>query len=107
MDHAVSRANCEKKLNRRGAKRLQSEKFIRNKKSDQKTKFLKFDRDVDGEFMRNSGEKNKKRDIRNWYGNNENYRGVSPPQARVSSENSNEIFTRGDIPVLQGDCDGK
>lgn len=43
-------------------------------------------------------EKNKKRDVRNWYRGNEKYR-----EERFEVKNSN---TRGDIPILHGDCDG-
>lgn len=46
-------------------------------------------------------EKNKKRDIRDWYqsGSGDRYRERVP-------DTSNDIYRRGDIPILHGDCDG-
>lgn len=46
-----------------------------------------------------SYERNKKRDVRNWYRGNDKYR-----EERFELRNTN---TRGDIPILHGDCDGK
>lgn len=45
-------------------------------------------------------EKNKKRDIRDWY---------QPASERVRDQTdaTNEVLRRGDIPVLHGDCDGR
>lgn len=48
-------------------------------------------------------EKNKKRDIRDWYHqtNSERY------QHEVPVDNTQEAQRRGDIPIMHGDCEGK
>lgn len=46
-------------------------------------------------------EKNKKRDIRDWY------QSGSDRYGDMINDKSREILRRGDIPVLSGDCDGK
>ncbi|XP_037910379.1 cartilage oligomeric matrix protein isoform X2 [Hermetia illucens] len=76
VERALSRANCQKGLNRRGNKRL-----LKNKISDK--------------------EKNKKRDIRDWYHqtNSERY------QHEVPVDNTQEAQRRGDIPIMHGDCE--
>lgn len=46
-------------------------------------------------------EKNKKRDIRNWYQSaNDRYNDAIEEKPR-------DTLRRGDIPILHGDCDGK
>lgn len=46
-------------------------------------------------------EKNKKRDIRNWYQSaNDRYNDAVEDKNR-------DTLRRGDIPILHGDCDGK
>lgn len=51
-------------------------------------------------------EKNKKRDIRDWYANGGNSdRGGQ--HDRQATEAHNDVFRRGDIPVVHGDCDGR
>lgn len=53
-------------------------------------------------FLFLSTEKNKKRDIRNWYQSaNDRYNDAIEEKPRDNS------LRRGDIPILHGDCDGK
>lgn len=48
-----------------------------------------------------STERNKKRDIRNWYQSaNDRYNDAIEDKPR-------DTLRRGDIPILHGDCDGK
>lgn len=47
-------------------------------------------------------EKNKKRDIRDWY-----QQQSGSDRYRDQPDGNNDIYRRGDIPVLHGDCDGK
>ncbi|XP_036675876.3 cartilage oligomeric matrix protein isoform X1 [Drosophila suzukii] len=76
MEHSLQRANCQKGMHRRGNRRM-----LRNKITER--------------------EKNKKRDVRGWY---------EPTIARegVADHRHQEVPTdveRGDIPVLNGDCE--
>lgn len=52
-------------------------------------------------FSFHSTERNKKRDIRNWYQSaNDRYNDAIEDKPR-------DTLRRGDIPILHGDCDGK
>lgn len=52
-------------------------------------------------FAFHSTERNKKRDIRNWYQSaNDRYNDAIEDKPR-------DTLRRGDIPILHGDCDGK
>lgn len=87
VESAFSRSSCHNLLKRKHTKKSGSaEKLLKNKKSA----FEKVDDGI-------GYEKNKKRDVRNWYRGNEKYR-----EERFDMRNSN---TRGDIPILHGDCD--
>ncbi|XP_038110404.1 cartilage oligomeric matrix protein [Culex quinquefasciatus] len=87
VESAFSRTSCQNLLKRKHSKKSGSaEKLLKNKKSA-------FEQVEDGVGF----EKNKKRDVRNWYRGNEKYR-----EERFEVRNSN---TRGDIPILHGDCD--
>ncbi|XP_055847423.1 cartilage oligomeric matrix protein isoform X2 [Episyrphus balteatus] len=82
VEDALSRANCQKGLHRRG-----NRKMLKNRTSEK--------------------EKNKKRDVRDWFsqepsGNNEPYRQT---QGLSTIENINDVQRRGDIPVIPGDCE--
>lgn len=48
-------------------------------------------------------EKNKKRDIRDWYQQQQS----GSDRYRDQPDGNNDIYRRGDIPVLHGDCDGE
>lgn len=48
-------------------------------------------------------EKNKKRDIRDWYQQQQS----GSDRYRDQTDTNNDIYRRGDIPVLHGDCDGE
>lgn len=87
IESALSRTSCQSLLKGKHSKKANSaEKLLKNKKSAY-------------EQVENGipHEKNKKRDVRNWYRGNDRYR-----EERMEIRNSN---TRGDIPILHGDCD--
>lgn len=82
IDDALLRANCQKSSHRRGNK-----KMLKARTSEK--------------------EKNKKRDVRDWFnqeqtGNNEPFRQT---QGFTTNENINDVQRRGDIPVIPGDCE--
>ncbi|XP_037959915.1 uncharacterized protein LOC119689209 isoform X2 [Teleopsis dalmanni] len=80
VENALQRANCQKGiLHRRGNKRM-----LKNKISER--------------------EKNKKRDVRNWF-NHEPQVGSSSNEQYRQQETSLDIERRGDIPVMHGDCE--
>lgn len=87
VNNALSRTSCQNLLKRKHVKKAGSaEKLLKNKKSV-------YEQVEDG----TSYERNKKRDVRNWYRGNDKYR-----EERFELRNTN---TRGDIPILHGDCD--
>lgn len=96
IERALNRANCQKGLNRRGNKR-----FLKNKLSDKGKKFIgghKNEMKQKNIFT----EKNKKRDT-SWY-----HSGSDRERDRYrETEPNNELYRRGDIPILHGDCDGR
>lgn len=78
VEDALSRANCQRGLHRRG-----NRKMLKNRTSEK--------------------EKTKKRDVRDWFSqepsrNNEPFR-------QTTVENINDVQRRGDIPVIPGDCE--
>ncbi|XP_037824984.1 cartilage oligomeric matrix protein isoform X1 [Lucilia sericata] len=75
VDSALQRANCQKGLNRRGNRRM-----LKNKISER--------------------EKNKKRDVRNWF-NHEPSTSAEQYQQQIPLD----IDRRGDIPIMSGDCE--
>ncbi|XP_053693296.1 cartilage oligomeric matrix protein [Sabethes cyaneus] len=85
VENALSRTSCHNLLKRRHLKKTGStEKLLKNKKSVYEQGGIPYER-------------NKKRDVRNWHRGSERYR-----EERVELRNPN---TRGDIPILHGDCD--
>lgn len=87
VENALSRTSCQNLLKRKNSKKSGSaEKLLKNKKSV-------YEQAEDGITY----ERNKKRDVRNWYRGNDKYR-----EERYDVRNTN---TRGDIPIMHGDCD--
>ncbi|XP_005177429.1 cartilage oligomeric matrix protein isoform X1 [Musca domestica] len=76
VDGALQRANCQKGMTRRGNRRM-----LKNKISER--------------------EKNKKRDVRNWYNQEP---GTSVDHYR-QQEIPLDMDRRGDIPIMSGDCE--
>uniref|UniRef100_A0A034VND1 Thrombospondin-4 n=1 Tax=Bactrocera dorsalis TaxID=27457 RepID=A0A034VND1_BACDO len=75
LEHALQRANCQKGLNRRGNRRMLKTKVTTER------------------------EKNKKRDVRNFYNSDSSYERFTQRQLPLDFEQ------RGDIPMMHGDCE--
>ncbi|XP_058820775.1 cartilage oligomeric matrix protein isoform X2 [Topomyia yanbarensis] len=87
VENALSRTSCQNLLKRKQfIKSGSANKLLKNKKSV-------YEKGEDGV----PHEKNKKRDVRNWHRGNEKFR-----DERYGIRSAN---TRGDIPILHGDCD--
>lgn len=106
MEHSLQRANCQKGNHRRGNRRM-----LRNKITERGELFPRILGYLQPTYMYIYfawyapifAEKNKKRDVRGWY---------EPTIARegVVDHRHQEVPTdveRGDIPVLNGDCEGR
>lgn len=74
VENALQRANCQKGVHHRSNRRM-----LKNRTSER-------------------GEKNKKRDVRNWFHDGESGDQYRRPDTRTDVE-------RGDIPVMHGDCE--
>ncbi|XP_058454904.1 cartilage oligomeric matrix protein isoform X2 [Malaya genurostris] len=84
VEYALSRTSCQNLLKRKHLKKSgPSEKLLKNK-NEQVEDDIPYER-------------NKKREVRNWQRGNEKHR-----EERFETRSSN---TRGDIPILHGDCD--
>ncbi|XP_004522857.1 cartilage oligomeric matrix protein isoform X1 [Ceratitis capitata] len=75
LESALQRANCQKGLNRRGNRRILKTKVTTER------------------------EKNKKRDVRNFYNSDNSYERYTQRQLPLDFEQ------RGDIPMMHGDCE--
>jgi len=84
--------------------------MLRNKKSyvddDETIEASKLD-ELEKAKLRQA-DKNKKRDIRDWYHSSERNSRDRQSQQQIQQPESekNDIYRRGDIPVIHGDCDG-
>lgn len=105
VQSAFSRTNCQKSTQKHSAKRYNRNKQIDKGKmhtEDVKDRIVKSPRiKKSSQFLNSSTERNKKRDIRNWYqSTNDRFNDAIDDKPRDASPR------RGDIPILHGDCDG-
>lgn len=116
MEHSLQRANCQKGLHRRGNRRMLRNKITERGKlqsafgmCQEKNMNLNLICTYHQQLLLfpytpNTPEKNKKRDVRYW-----NEPTIAGDRVREDHRNQ-EVPTeveRGDIPVLNGDCEGR
>lgn len=98
IQSAFGRANCQKGAHKHTGKRYRNKQSDKGKRWNEHHFFIFFSA-LNIHFNRIL-EKNKKRDIRNWY------QSANDRYVDSLEDKSRDALRRGDIPILHGDCDG-